>query len=313
MAPKPSIHSGGYNPEAAERLARVTIPDKIKCVQCKRNFMHAKFSKKQINEYRQQLLLNQNNAKPPKCRQCVGSPADELTCHRCDLTKGLSAFTKVQRRNPDTALCKDCQQEVSDQEPGIDAALQEEEILNSQKSIGSYSLSNYSSLWGSLAALNSRTGDSGAESADGPTTSPNNQLSRFGAQSGVAGNNGDGVWVDQNVHGLQDDGLEGSYPAGQRAPSLVSSPVSNGSTGTAWDQLTNTDLPAQGYRSRLGSTQTNATAQMPKRSTAWAKQGAAKPDRGGFREAERQREAILKMQEQVRAEEEDSDGSEYEL
>lgn len=66
--------------------------------------MHAKYSQKQLNDYRQQLLFDQIKAKLPKCRQCVGGPADELTCHRCDLTKGLNSFTKVQRRKPDTAV-----------------------------------------------------------------------------------------------------------------------------------------------------------------------------------------------------------------
>lgn len=117
--------------------------------------MHAKYSQKQLTEYRQRLQFNQSGAKSPKCRQCVGGPADELTCHRCELTKGLNAFTKVQRRNPDTAVggthtsttdsanssfqrCKDCQQEVDDVEPNIEDALHEQEILETQTSIGSH-------------------------------------------------------------------------------------------------------------------------------------------------------------------------------
>ena len=117
--------------------------------------MHAKYSQKQLTEFRKRLQFSQSNAKPPKCRQCVGSPADELTCHRCELTKGLNAFTKVQRRNPDTAVgatpatrtnpansplqrCKDCQQEVDDVEPNIEDALHEQEILETQTSIGSH-------------------------------------------------------------------------------------------------------------------------------------------------------------------------------
>jgi hypothetical protein len=66
--------------------------------------MHAKYSGKQISDYRQSLLANPGNAKAPKCRQCVGGPAEELTCHRCDLTKAFDAFSKVQRRSPDTAV-----------------------------------------------------------------------------------------------------------------------------------------------------------------------------------------------------------------
>lgn len=117
--------------------------------------MHSKFSQKQLNDFKQRLLFDQTKATFPKCRQCVGGPADELTCHRCDLTKGLNAFTKVQRRYPDKAvgwllhwwlssannpfqLCKDCQQEVDDVEPNIEDALQEQQILETQTSIGSH-------------------------------------------------------------------------------------------------------------------------------------------------------------------------------
>ncbi|ERF75800.1 hypothetical protein EPUS_01630 [Endocarpon pusillum Z07020] len=279
--------------------------------------MHAKYSQKQLNEYRQRLLFDQANAKLPKCRQCVGGPADELTCHRCDLTKGLNSFTKVQRRKPDTALCKDCQQEVDDVEPNIEDALEEQRILETQTSIGAHSLYNYDSLRGSLPPMNSHMGGSDARSIVTPTGNPNSDLLRFSTRSSIAGDNEDGVWTGQHTSGHKgkDSGEDNSTR--QRAPSVASSAISTGTTGTAWDNIMNAGRPEQSYRTRIGSTRTNLTAaeSASKQSGNWAKQGAAKPDRGALREAEKQREALRKVQEQERAryEEEESSGSEWEL
>lgn len=65
----------------------------------------------------------------------------------------------------------------------------------------------------------------------------------------------------------------------------------------------------------MGSTQPNYTSNPAKQAGNWAKQGAAKPDKGALREAEKQREALRKVQEQERArfEEEESSDSEWEL
>ena len=91
--------------------------------------------------------------------------------------------------------------------------------------------------------------------------------------------------------------------------------MSVGTTGTAWDQIINARQAEQTYRSRIGSGHTGMTMDTAKQSGNWAKQGAVKPDRGALREAERQREAQRKVQEQERArfEEEESSGSEWEL
>lgn len=316
MAPKaskqPSLYVGGYSSQAADRLSRINLPDKIKCVQCHRHFMHSKFSQKQLNDYRQRLLFDQTNATFPKCRQCVGGPADELTCHRCDLTKGLSAFTKVQRRKPDVALCKDCQQEVDDVEPNIEDALQEQEILETQTSIGTHSLYHFDSVRGSLPALNSRTGKSDDKSVATPTGMRNSDLLLFSTKSSAAGDNDDGVWTGQNRN--QQKGGDENEISCRRAPSAASSAVTAGTTGTAWDQLANADRGEQSYRSRIGANRNDGT-EHSKQAGNWAKQGASKPDRGALREAEKQREALRKVQEQERArfEEEESSGSEWEL
>ena len=177
------------------------------------------------------------------------------------------------------------------------------------------SLINYDSLRGSLPAFNSRTGGSEARSINTPAGNPNSDLLRFGTQSSIAGDSEDGVWTGQNSNGRKGTGSNGSDPMRQRATSVASSAVSAGTTGTAWDEFTNVNRAEQAYRPRIESSRSSMTGEAAKQSGKWAKQGAVKPDPGALREAEKQREAQRKVQEQERArfEEEESSGSEWEL
>jgi hypothetical protein len=122
----------------------------------------------------------------------------------------------------------------------------------------------------------------------------------------------DGVWTGQDID--EPDGERNNSTA-QRARSVTSSAVTTGTTGTAWDNIAKPGRTEQGYRSRIQSSQPTPTSNAAKRGGNWAKQGAAKPDRGALREAEKQREAQRKVQEQERArfEEDESSDSEWEL
>jgi hypothetical protein len=177
------------------------------------------------------------------------------------------------------------------------------------------SLYNFDSVRGSLPAFNSRTGGSEARSIATPPGPPNSDLLRFSNQSSIAGESEDGVWTGQNSTSRKSGSSDVSDPMRRRAPSIAGSAVSAGTTGTAWDQIINAGHPEQTYRSRIGSSRTSMTADTAKRSGNWAKQRAVKPDRGALREAEKQREAQRKVQEQERArfEEEESSGSDWEL
>lgn len=181
------------------------------------------------------------------------------------------------------------------------------------------SLYNYDSIRGSLPPMNSHVGGSDSRSIVTPTEnpSPNSDLLRFSTKSSITGDNEDGVWTRQNISGRRGGSSDENDSTCQRAPSVASSAISTGTTGTAWDKIMNARRPEQSYRTRIESTRTNLTAadSGPKQSGNWAKQGAAKPDRGALREAEKQREAVRKIQEQERAryEEEESSDSEWEL
>jgi hypothetical protein len=122
----------------------------------------------------------------------------------------------------------------------------------------------------------------------------------------------DGVWTGQDID--EPDGeMNDSSP--QRARSVASSAVTTGTTGTAWDNIAKPGRAEQGYRSRITPSQAKDTSNAAKPGGNWAKQGAAKPDRGALREAEKQREALRKVQEQERArfEEDESSDSGWEL
>lgn len=80
---------------------------RVQCGTCRRFLMHGRFSNRQLDRYRGQYRQNRGNAANitlPDCMNCTGRPATELKCTQCDITKGLDAFTKVQRKNPDNAV-----------------------------------------------------------------------------------------------------------------------------------------------------------------------------------------------------------------
>lgn len=119
----------------------------------------------------------------------------------------------------------------------------------------------------------------------------------------------DGVWTGQTSTGRRDGGSD-------RSGSVTSSSAASArTTGTAWDEIFKADRPERTYRPRAESSHTSLTAEPQVRSEKWAKQGAAKPDRGALLAAEKQREEQRKVQEQERArfEEEESSGSDWEL
>jgi hypothetical protein len=163
--------------------------------------------------------------------------------------------------------------------------------------------------------MNSRGEGSDMRSAKPASEISGNDLLRFSTKSNLAGDSDDGVWTGQYSGGRRGCGTDQNEATRRRAPSVASSAVSTGTTGTAWDQIVNAGRVEQSYRARIGSGQPSATAEARKHSGNWAKQGAAKPDRGALREAEKQRETQRKVQEQERAqyEEEESSGSEWEL
>ncbi|KAL8716571.1 MAG: hypothetical protein Q9225_006110 [Loekoesia sp. 1 TL-2023] len=114
MTKPASIFAGGWTPEKAARLNNIKLPDKTRCNGCHKLKALSLFSNKQLIDLRQRIAGRQGEkAKAPTaeiitCRTCTSGQVQELTCFICGETKGLEAFGKTQRKNPDTARCILC-------------------------------------------------------------------------------------------------------------------------------------------------------------------------------------------------------------
>ncbi|KAI9879415.1 MAG: hypothetical protein M1830_008546 [Pleopsidium flavum] len=122
---------GGYSEAEIKKLEKITLPEKIRCKQCKKYKIQGGFSKKQLSELQKRIArfgnVNSSTGAYISCRQCVGQQVEELTCCICDEVKGLNGFSKVQRRNPDNARCLRCVTLHVNTEPGVNVDDEEDE------------------------------------------------------------------------------------------------------------------------------------------------------------------------------------------
>lgn len=88
----------------SSRLRRISLPAKIKCNMCMKNFNQANFSQKQLTDARYQVSTRGKIVTNPKCFKCTGGQLVELECYMCQKTKGLEAYAKSQRKNTDEAV-----------------------------------------------------------------------------------------------------------------------------------------------------------------------------------------------------------------
>lgn len=95
-------------PLTSSRLRRVTLPAKLRCNMCLKNFNQASFSQKQLTDVRWQVSRTGKITTNPKCSKCTGSQPVEIECVMCHKTKGLEEYSKTQRRRPDDAVRIQC-------------------------------------------------------------------------------------------------------------------------------------------------------------------------------------------------------------
>lgn len=74
---------------------------------CKKVKKQNHYSKRQLNDLA--YKVSQNGKMPfhngnIKCRICTGAQVTELECCMCEEVKGLDAFSRAQRRDPDNAV-----------------------------------------------------------------------------------------------------------------------------------------------------------------------------------------------------------------
>ncbi|RVX70973.1 hypothetical protein B0A52_06131 [Exophiala mesophila] len=112
------------------QLANVEIGRLIKCRDCGINAFPARFSNKQLNEYRRELLnvRRGKTATLPRCISCTPGNVQELKCQDCREFKPVEDFSRNARSQPDNARCRPCVQATEDLVPDFEEALAEEQI-----------------------------------------------------------------------------------------------------------------------------------------------------------------------------------------
>ena len=77
----------------------LTLTNRIKCIDCGKNLMGARYSNRQLNKYKESIYFKgESKAERPKCNSCTGAPGDELVCAGCGLCKSIEQFSKNARR-----------------------------------------------------------------------------------------------------------------------------------------------------------------------------------------------------------------------
>ncbi|KIW63309.1 hypothetical protein PV04_10165 [Phialophora macrospora] len=119
-----------------ESFANVDTGPLIECVVCHVKCFQGRFSRSQLDKYKEALAKERRGGPPaelPRCASCTPKAVAELHCTGCRLTKDLSFFSKQQRKKPDDAKCMNCQQEIEDRLPSLDDALEEERIRDEHR------------------------------------------------------------------------------------------------------------------------------------------------------------------------------------
>ncbi|OAP55915.1 hypothetical protein AYL99_10067 [Fonsecaea erecta] len=118
-----------------QSYANIEIPNLIPCGVCNVKCFKARYSQNQLSKYqeaRAKEIHGGPKATLPRCRNCTPESLAELHCVGCRTSKDLSFFSKQQRKKPDTARCYNCQQELEDRVPSLEAALEEERIRDDE-------------------------------------------------------------------------------------------------------------------------------------------------------------------------------------
>ncbi|KAK6499324.1 hypothetical protein TWF506_003952 [Arthrobotrys conoides] len=113
----PKVGKNLYNQglgKGANSGGRVSQPESIVCYVCRREKPQTQFSGRQLAKHKgtiYQPFTTGAKGKPQHrttCKTCTADQTTELTCIVCGETNGLDHFAKTQRKNPDTARCKNC-------------------------------------------------------------------------------------------------------------------------------------------------------------------------------------------------------------
>ncbi|KAK6510103.1 hypothetical protein TWF481_004816 [Arthrobotrys musiformis] len=123
----PKVGKNLYNQglgKGANSGGRVQQPENILCCVCHRLKPQSQFSTRQLTKHKGTLYqpTGGKGGRPQHrttCKTCTADQTTELTCIVCGETNGLDHFAKTQRKNPDTARCKNCINMQADIDPNL--------------------------------------------------------------------------------------------------------------------------------------------------------------------------------------------------
>ncbi|KAK4953211.1 hypothetical protein LTR10_008917 [Elasticomyces elasticus] len=115
--------NNSYFNNTSMAVQRVNLPERVKCIRCKKVKISSAFSANQQKELKAMILqqpkFNATITGYASCSSCTpGCQRFEFECFGCDKVKARAQFSKVQLRNPDKALCWECSKERGNIEPG---------------------------------------------------------------------------------------------------------------------------------------------------------------------------------------------------
>lgn len=85
---------------------QLTSKYRIKCHECDKNLVAARFSNNQLKKYQERIYKNgELKAERPRCQPCMGvATGDDKFCNDCGLYKGREEFSKSARKKGDNAV-----------------------------------------------------------------------------------------------------------------------------------------------------------------------------------------------------------------
>ncbi|KIX04059.1 uncharacterized protein Z518_07612 [Rhinocladiella mackenziei CBS 650.93] len=231
----------------ASRFDNVDIGQTIRCSVCNKNLILQRFSGNQLKKYKEAVFHERRAGVPaplPRCTTCTAGNVVELYCTVCRTTLPVDFFSRNHRSKPDQAKCRNCQQGIEDQVPGLREAVEEEEIREEFEAKRPGPFSGMSSVGSALPSISGSVSGSGRQSQAASTT-------------------GDGVYMGQ--YGEDHESAWGGRVPTDRSPSPASTAVS-GLSGYP------TRSTSESSFLRTGSTYSSGTARG-----GFHKQGAYKP------------------------------------
>ncbi|KAF3911491.1 hypothetical protein ABW20_dc0106855 [Dactylellina cionopaga] len=121
-----NLFNAGASKGSNAAAGRIGMPETIVCYVCKRAKPEGQYSGRQLQRWKNTIYQPYAPGGKVKgearttCKNCTPDQTTELTCIVCGETNSLKSFAKTQRKNPDTARCKNCINKQADTAPDLE-------------------------------------------------------------------------------------------------------------------------------------------------------------------------------------------------